>query len=100
MMIAWHQRSSSCVFGDILDMISNKVSENDLLDPKKITWKRTAWCAKHQKECLVWHPEPNQYGLGVWAKCGLFSTSLGSKILSNCFSVNLIECLVTLLVLA
>lgn len=75
LMLQWF--SDGCVFGNIFSMVENEIPTNKLLDPKAMKFRKSAWCYRHQKECVFEIPQSPD-GIGVLgAPCVLFSKNLG-----------------------
>ena len=85
--------NDGCIFGDVMKMIKNTVSDTKLLDPKKVKFRESSWCARHQKECQ--HSFTSSAGgvgiigapcilfskkLACTSRLGIFGTALGTQI--------------------
>ncbi|CAK9035320.1 unnamed protein product [Durusdinium trenchii] len=85
------QHPESCVFGDILELVSNPPDEDEWT-PTKLNLVKKAWCVQHHKECkLPVGPAENDCAL-LGAPCILFSLygkheGFSNKILKRCHDV-------------
>ena len=81
MLKKWFGADDHCLFGDIKSMCRNKLSDDVLINPKKVKWLTSAWCHQHDKECPINLPDAaNTSSIGVLGSpCQLFSQNLGFK---------------------
>ena len=90
-MNKWHpDDNENCIFGDIMSMCKNKADGKKLLNPKKVVWKKSSWCAKHHRECDINLPEKDdKESMGVLgAPCVLFSRNLvWQKLFSSVYLI-------------
>ena len=70
-----HEFPSTCLFADALGLITNTVPEKKLMDPKKVVFRKTAYCLTHGRTCSF----EMKGKLGVMGPpCVLFSRLIGS----------------------
>jgi len=67
---------SDCLFTDVFNLIhgGDKVSRTKTLDPRKIQFKKTSFCAIHGRECEI--PDFSDLLVVLGAPCILFSRFL------------------------
>lgn len=77
--------SHHCIYGDIMDLITNKVPTDTLLEPSKIRFKSAVPCIQHHTNCPLPFGSKDKNSLGVLGSpCVLFSKKLGMIKLVAC----------------
>ena len=76
MIMRWFD-DKQCVFGDIMQCITNAVPDDHLLDPGRIKFKSQAPCVRHNQKCSFKFDKASQSSVGILGSpCVLFSKNL------------------------
>ena len=76
----------TCIFGDVFDLIHNKIPEKSLLNVDKIKFKEEAFCVAHNKKCKFCMDEASMLVLGT--PCVLFSKLHGRFVVFFSYSMS------------